>query len=317
MNDAKVSVIIPTYNREKCIIDLVHCLFRQDYPHFEIVIVDQSEVLSEEKMELIRQHPGLIKYYKIAERGRSLAKNYGILFATGDIILFCDDDIIVPDNFLTTHVNIYKNSAIAAASCRLVEEGQPAVSISKPLRTTFYGRLVNKPYSTWSGFVTSLNGGNMSFRKDVLDKVGFFEESFIGTSMVEEPDIAYRIVNSGYKIYFDASITVQHYPQFNGNIAEIQGKRADWFFYYFFNLCIFFQKYGRNVNMIFVFIYCLTLSAKHVIQHGLTLKDYRRMVSGYFKGVEQGLKVSKLPTPGKYYTPVRIQKKNYDFLLQV
>jgi len=312
LENAKVSIVIPTYNREKCIIDLLKCLFRQDYKNLEILVIDQSEHLSAEKQNLIRDKPEGLRYYKIQERGRSLAKNYGILLATGDIILFCDDDIIVPDNFISTHVALYKNPDIAAASCRLVEEGQPAVAIGKPLRTTFYGRLINKPFSTKSDFVTSLNGGNMSFRKDVLQQVGFFEEYFIGTSMVEEPDIAYRIVKSGYKLFFDASITVLHYPQFNGNIAEMSGKRADWFYYYFFNLSIFYLKYGRVANMFFVFIYSQVLSLKHVLKFRLSYSDYRRMVGGFFEGFNRAREVAKLPTPAKYYTPLRFEKKTYE-----
>ena len=312
MEKARVSIVIPTYNREKCIVDLLKCLFRQDYENFEILVIDQSDHLSTEKQKLIRDKPSLLKYYKINERGRSLAKNYGILLATGDIVLFCDDDIIVPDNFISTHAALYQNPEIAAASCRLVEDGQPAIAISRPLRTTFYGRLINKPFSTKSGFVTSLNGGNMSFRKEVLREVGFFEEHFIGTSMVEEPDIAYRIVQSGHKLFFDASITVLHYPQHNGNIAEISSKRADWFYHYFFNLCIFYLKYGRVVNMFFVFIYSLILSLKHIIKFKLSYQDYKRMVSGFFAGFRRARQVARLPTPAKYYTPLRFEKKTYE-----
>lgn len=311
----KVSVVIPTYNRDKCVIDLLKCLFLQDYIDIEILVIDQSEVLSKEKQEVIAQNIKNLKYYKISEKGRSLAKNYGIHFSTGDIILFCDDDIIVPSNFVSTHVSLYhKDKDIGAASCRLVEEGQPSIEIAQPLRTTFYGQLINKPYSTKSSYVTSLNGGNMSFRKEVLDKVGFFEEYFLGTSMVEEPDIAFRILKSGYKLFFSAEITVFHYPQHNGNIAEMKSKRADWFYYYFFNLCIFYLKYRRIWNMFFVFIYCILLSIKHVIKFRLDFKDYIKMISGFFKGVRRGLEIAAYSKERIYYTPVRGDKRPYQCL---
>lgn len=310
----KVSVVIPTYNRDKCLIDLLKCLFVQDYPNLEILVIDQSDLLSHEKEEVISKNQGILKYYRIKEKGRSLAKNYGIIFSTGDIILFCDDDIIVPANFISTHVKNYDRPDIGAVSCRLVEDGQPSVPIARPLRTTFYGRLINKPYSTQSGYVTSLNGGNMSFRKKVIDKVGFFEEYFSGTSMVEEPDIAYRIVKSGYKLYFNTSITVNHYPQYNGNIAEMKSKRAEWFYYYFFNLCIFYLKYHRFWNIIFVSIYSFTLSFKHVFQYKLSFADFKRMISGFFDGLKRGSQISKLTSTNKYHTPVRFEKKNYAFL---
>jgi glycosyltransferase involved in cell wall biosynthesis len=312
LEKVKVSVIIPTYNRDKCVIDLLNCLFRQDYNNFEVIVVDQSENLIWEKQNIINRNSGVLKYFKISERGRSLAKNYGILFSTGDILVFCDDDIIIPDNFLSTHVYTLKDPQIAAASCRLVEEGQPAIRIRKPLQTTFYGRLINKPYSTRSGYVTSLNGGNMSFKKEVLNEVGFFEEYFMGTSMVEEPDMAYRIIKSGYRLYFNASITIFHYPQSNGNIAEMKGRRADWFYYYFFNLCIFFLKYARVWNIFFLFFYSLILSLMHVLQHRLSMSDYKRMIAGFFHGMGRGWEIWKMPRHSKYYTPVRFEKKNYE-----
>jgi glycosyltransferase involved in cell wall biosynthesis len=310
-NAPQVSVVIPTYNREQCVLDFLHSLSKQDYPNYEIIIIDQSEILSEAKKKLIKQNTGSLKYYHIEERGRSLAKNYGMQFASGDIIIFCDDDIIVPENFISTHVETLTDPFIAAASCRLVEQGDPAIPIHKPLRTTFYGQLVNKPYSTASGYVTSLNGGNMSFKKNVLNQVGYFEEFFAGTSMVEEPDIAYRIVQSGYKIYFNATITVYHYPQHNGNIAEMKGKRATWFYFYFFNLSIFYLKYGRLFNMLFVFIYCMALSVKHVLKYSLNGKDYIKMISGFFAGFKRGMQVNGLSKKLKYYTPVRFEKKSY------
>jgi len=291
------------------------CLYKQDYHNFEVLIIDQSETLTPEKLEIIHYSPDYVKYYHIEDRGRSLAKNYGILYAVGDLILFCDDDIIVPTNFVSTHVLTYEiDKNIAAVSCRLVEEGQPDISVNRPLRTTAFGQLINIPYSTKSCYVTSLNGGNMSFRKEILDKVGFFEEYFSGTSMVEEPDIAYRIIKLNYKIYFNASITVMHYPQHNGNIAEMKSKRADWFYFYFYNLSIFYLKNKRYMNMVLVFVYCVLLSIKHAVTYKLNGKDYVRMLSGYFRGFKRGVEISKLSSPRKYYTPIRLKKGSYSSL---
>lgn len=306
-----VSVIIPTYNREQCLIDTINCLLDQKHYSYEIIIIDQSDQISDQKKELIKNNPDKIRFFHINERGRSLAKNYGILQAKGDLILFCDDDILVESHFLSTHAAIYsKDNHIAAASCRLVEEGDPSIPVEVPLRTTIYGKLVNKPYSTCSGYVTSLNGGNMSFRREILEKIGFFEESFEGTSMVEEPDMAYRIVRSGYKLYFDASITVKHFPQINGNIAYMKTKRAEWFYYYFLNLLIFFTKYNRLINLPLVFIYTLLLCTKHILLYKMTLKSYLVMLKGFFNGIKKGLNLYRSQKHNKYFTPYRLPKQS-------
>jgi glycosyltransferase involved in cell wall biosynthesis len=310
INKSIVSIIIATYNREDCLIKAMQSLLVQNYKYFELIIIDQSDIISEEKKQLIKKHPQQIRFFHIKERGRSLAKNYGILQAKGDLILFCDDDILVEPNFLETHVAIYsKDSQIGAASCRLVEEGDPELPIATPLKNTFYGKLINKPYSTSSGYVTSLNGGNMSFKKNVLNKVGFFEEYFEGTSMVEEPDIAYRVTKNNYKIYFDASVTVKHFPQYNGNVAYMKSKRAEWFYFYFYNLLMFFTKYNRFINLPIVFAYTILVCTKHIFLHKMPLSSYSRMLSGFFNGAKKGFKLYSFNKDNVYFSPYRFPKQ--------
>ncbi|MBP9068760.1 MAG: glycosyltransferase family 2 protein [Bacteroidia bacterium] len=305
-----ISVIIPTYNREKCLLDTLHSILQQTYPQFEIIVIDQSEIISEEKKHLIKKEPVKIRYFQTEDRGRSLAKNYGILQAKGDLILFCDDDILVDAGFLETHVNIYKiDPLIAAASCRLVEEGDPSRAVESPLRTTVYGKLVNKPWSTTSSYVSSLNGGNMSFKKEVLSKVGFFEEYFEGTSMVEEPDVAYRVIKSGYKIYFCADTTVKHFPQYNGNVAYMKEKRAEWFYFYFYNLLIFYTKYKRSINLPIVFVYTLLVCTKHIIIHKMPLSSYGKMFRGFFGGIKKGNEIYEVEKASPYFSNYRLPKQ--------
>ena len=73
-----ISVIIPTYNREKCLLDTLHSILQQTYPQFEIIVIDQSEIISEEKNHLIKKEPEKIRYFQTEDRERSLAKNYVI-----------------------------------------------------------------------------------------------------------------------------------------------------------------------------------------------------------------------------------------------
>lgn len=312
MDMAMVSVIIPTCNREHCLTDLIKALLEQDYKNYEIIVIDQSDRLSQEKLLLIREHRQKLRHFRVSEKGRSQAKNYGILQARGEVLLFCDDDILPPANFISAHAKNYLDNSIGAVSCRLIEEGQKATPIKRVLETTFYGRLINRPYSTVSTYATSLNGGNMSIRRSAIEKCGFFEEYFQGTSMVEEPDFAYRILNNGYQIFFDASITVVHCPQGSGNLAIMNARRADWFHYYFHNLVIFFVKYGRFANLPFVFAYCILVSLKHVVLHRLNAKQYFYMMGGFFSGLRKGLKLFHVQRQRIFYTNYRYPKQNIE-----
>jgi GT2 family glycosyltransferase len=282
----------------------------QDYPLYEVIVIDQSEKLSDRKREFIVHNAGKVKYFQTSQKGRSSAKNQGILQAIGDVVLFCDDDILPPSNLLSTHAKNHANkSLVGGVCCRLIEKGQPEAFVTVPLRTTFYGRLVNKAFSTSSGYVTSLNGGNMSIRRSVINQCGFFEEAFDGTSMVEEPDYAFRILKNGHRIFFDASCTVMHYPQKDGNIASIESNRARWFRSYFHNLAIYFIKYGRFWNLPFVFLYCLSLSGKHIVQHSMRITDYFAMVGGFFSGIRKGFQLYSHDRTKPFFTDCRSHKQ--------
>ncbi len=302
-----VSIVVPTYEREECLAVLLKNLFIQDYKDYEVIVIDQSSQLSENKIQLINLNKNKIRYFQIKEKGRSIAKNIGIQKSKGDIIIFCDDDILPPINFITTHVNNYKNLKIGAVSCRLVEDGQPSIRIKQVLESTWYGRFINRPYSTYSTFATSLNGGNMSFRRIVLEKVGYFEEKLIGTSMVEEPDIAFRVIKNGYKIYFDSSVTVLHNPQKDGNIATMNSKAYDWFENYSYNVLFHFAKYGRWFNIPFVFIYLYLVINKNIVFKGKGFVEGNYIFIKALQGLREGYHIYRNSTK-IYYTPERTIK---------
>ena len=242
-----LSVIVPTYNREDCLYAMLESLHKQSFKDFEVIVVDQSEDVSPEKIAKILGCCKGVRYFQIDKKGRPLSKNFAIGEAKGDVLLFCDDDIVAAENFLSVHYGLHKeHPEVGAMSCHLIEPHETEGDYGMPLKITAYGRFLNKPYSNYEGYVTSLNGGNMSFKKKALEAVGFFEERLAGTSMLEEPDIAYRLLKCGYRLYFSAQTKVAHYPQYNGNIKTMQKQHYNWLRHYFFNQYYFMYRNRRT-----------------------------------------------------------------------
>jgi len=98
------SIIIPTYNRAHLIGKTISSLLNQNYPGFELIIVDDGS--TDQTEELIR---GLddprIKYYKKENGGVSSARNYGLAFCSGDFINFFDSDDLAYPNHLQEAFN--------------------------------------------------------------------------------------------------------------------------------------------------------------------------------------------------------------------
>lgn len=87
-----ISVVIPTYNKEKSITRTVESILEQDYTDFEIIIVDDCS--SDDTVRIIentfKKRIRLIQSKK--NFGANTARNKGVLEARGDYIAFMDSD---------------------------------------------------------------------------------------------------------------------------------------------------------------------------------------------------------------------------------
>lgn len=91
----KVSVIIPTYNREKYIERAINSVLSQTYKDFEILIVDDGSTDHTKKKVL--EFGNSIQYIYQKNQGPSAARNKGIQLSQGEYIAFLDsDDCFLP-----------------------------------------------------------------------------------------------------------------------------------------------------------------------------------------------------------------------------
>jgi GT2 family glycosyltransferase len=118
------SIIIPTYNRGKLLCNTLKNLLEHLPADVEIVVVDQSEEMYHEVMETTRNYSTLIHYYKIPRKGLPHARNYGLKRAIGEIVIFCDDDVIPTPDFIKNHLQNYKEKDVGGVGGRILQNGK-------------------------------------------------------------------------------------------------------------------------------------------------------------------------------------------------
>jgi glycosyltransferase involved in cell wall biosynthesis len=94
------SVIIPTYNRARFILNTIESVQEQRYPRFEIIVIDDGSTDNTEEIVLGINDPR-IKYLKIVNSERGFARNAGVKMAKGDYITFLDSDDFVYPHYLS------------------------------------------------------------------------------------------------------------------------------------------------------------------------------------------------------------------------
>lgn len=102
----EVSVIIPTYNRVKDVDECLDSIILQRILPKEVIIVDDSDNdeiknLVEHRKDKFKEKDIVLRYIRNEkEKSLTIARNIGIENATGDTILFLDDDVILDKNYI-------------------------------------------------------------------------------------------------------------------------------------------------------------------------------------------------------------------------
>jgi GT2 family glycosyltransferase len=235
MNDLPlISVIIPTYGREEALRDSIVDVLNQDYPNFEVLVVDQSPKHQPEIQAYLEEVAALdkIQWFRLNWASLPGARNYGVRRSSGEIILFIDDDVKLTPGFLMAHAKNYlQNPEIGAVAGRVFDRmklgesgGQLQIEYLPPEAMNpgiawYYIDLVHtiKPQQ-----VLTARGCNMSFRRDVFSKYGLrFDERFRGSAVREESDFCLRIRQTGYKIWYDPEAHLVHLGEETGGCHDI------------------------------------------------------------------------------------------------
>ncbi|HEW91548.1 MAG TPA: glycosyltransferase [Thermotogaceae bacterium] len=203
-----VSVIIPVKGRANYLENLLKSIAeakRYTLDQIEIIVVDSSDKKTCSEIEAICNKFGAS--YHHLQKGVSDARNYGIRIAKCPIILFVDSDCEVDRNIFNEHLKCYQTEEIGG--CAGVTE-----FVGK--RTWLWNVIEKMPFlqpfqwAKWKSHVTWAPCTNISFRKDVLERVNGFQSILPPKESGEDVDLGYRITSLGYKICCNSNAKVYH-----------------------------------------------------------------------------------------------------------
>lgn len=104
-----VSVILPTFNREKTLLKSIMSVLNQSYSNLELIIVDDGS--TDDSRSLIESISDTrVKYVYQNNSGACIARNHGVNLATGSFLAFQDsDDEWLPDKLRLQLIDLFKN----------------------------------------------------------------------------------------------------------------------------------------------------------------------------------------------------------------
>lgn len=227
----ELDIIIVSYNVRRLIVDCLKSVYRQKSPkdNWRVIITDCAS--SDDSVKQIKKHfPQAILLESTVNLGFSKGNNLARKTADAEFILFLNPDTEVKDGAIQKCLKIFDgNPGIAVVGCKvLLPNGKLDYSCHRGLPTIWnsisYFSGLSKLFpksrffagyeATYQNYLESheidcITGAFMMVRKNVLDKVSWWDEDYFWNG--EDIEMCYRIKKLGYKIWYEAGATIIHY----------------------------------------------------------------------------------------------------------
>ena len=182
MNEPKVSVVMPVYNRAYMLGQVLDGLAAQTYKNVEIIVVDDGS--TDNTAEVVKKYPKAV-YLTRQNAGAAAARNTGIAKATGEIILFYDSDVLCPPDLIAAHVKYHLKNRKYIVQSQLIRIIDLKDAYKEPYRSIHYSR-------------SFFDGACVSVRKEHVDKAGGFDSEILRHGW-DDLDYGMRLLALGLK----------------------------------------------------------------------------------------------------------------------
>ena len=203
------SVIIPTIGRKDCLSACLESLYQQSNQDFEIIKVEEEGPLAE-------------------------IRNEGASRARGSILIFIDDDVVCSPGWFDGILRGFRGNVGGVTGPAVVRGNY------RRNRDVFKYGWINNLFmdgrkmlpghisrsGAWTtgateecgyeGDVEFLEACNMAFTRDLFFEHNGFDTSYKGVGDWSEPDLAFRIRKSGYRMWFSKDARLEHRPSCSG-----------------------------------------------------------------------------------------------------
>jgi glycosyltransferase involved in cell wall biosynthesis len=208
----KVSVIIPTYNGAKKLPNILKALEKQSFKEFEgLVFVDGS---TDDTIAFLKTYSSEflhLQFFVQENRGRASVRNSGAEKATGELLIFFDDDMSPLPNCVQEHVTHHQTHTATLMSGAQIDDPKKAITPFQKYKCY----LSNK----WAGPLLQfkdkplplerlhLTAANFSIPKNIFHRLEGFDETLKDN---EDLDLALRAYQKGFPVYYRHSAFAWH-----------------------------------------------------------------------------------------------------------
>lgn len=200
MTPPLVSVVLPTFNRAWTLKDAMDSVLGQDYPHIELIVIDDGS--TDNTRELLRAYEDRVVILSQENSGVSAARNRGIRKSTGALVALLDSDDAWERRKISCQVEFFSRNP-EALICQTEEiwirngkRVNPKVKHKKPSGMIFEPSL----------HLCLVSPSAVMMRRELFDLKGYFNEAF---TVCEDYDLWLRVSSTLPVFLIDKPYTIK------------------------------------------------------------------------------------------------------------
>ncbi|NPV03148.1 MAG: glycosyltransferase family 2 protein [Syntrophaceae bacterium] len=211
-----VAISILTFNRAPVLRQLLDSLTGLSHMVQEVIVVDNCS--DDDTGEMVVSHGVRPTYIRLDRNIGTAARNHGLKMATSDIVVTLDDDIIGLDcGAVARLIVLFEcNPRLGAVNFQIRD-------YSTGERCNWVHHKIEEVYADTEFPTYEITEGAVAFRRAAIEKAGYYADDFFLSH--EGPDLAYRIMDEGYDIFYCGKVIVRHRHENTG--------RQAWYNYYY------------------------------------------------------------------------------------
>jgi len=219
-----ISIVIPVHNSAKYLDKCLSALEKSIYKDFEVIAIDDAS--DDDSAEICSKRG--VKLYKLEKRsGPAFARNCGVEFSNGSIIIFIDSDVLVTPTTLEEIVDKFKDNPEMAA----LFGSYDADPYEKDFLSQYKNLIHHFVHQQSKSEANTFWAGCGAIKKSIFLELGGFDGEKYPTSSIEDIELGYRIRKAEYKICLDNDIQVKHLKRWsikNYIDAELFRRAVPW-----------------------------------------------------------------------------------------
>ena len=217
MAEPEVSIIIPVHDGGETLFQCLEAATSQKSSALEIIVVDNAS--TDESADIARKFKCKVISLE-RNRGAAGGRNAGAAEAHGEILLFVDADIVLPDTAVAKVRSWFNAHPDYSALVGVLSERCPLHNLTSQyfnLRKRFDYLQLRQPISV-------LYGGIHAIWREAFEDAGGFDESF---PEVEDAELGSRLAEAGRKIGLDHDLEAIHLHRTNiWNLIRSDARRS-------------------------------------------------------------------------------------------